>query len=393
MIRLKKKQPEQEKPFLKPIILGRPDITQDEIDAVASVLRSGWISTGSVVSEFEKAFEKFIGEGYAVALSSCTDALRLSMIVSSVGKGKPEVITTPLTFAATVNAIISVGGTPVLCDVTSSGHMDPAAMQRAITPMTRAIMPIHYTGQACDMDRIMSIAERYDLKVIEDAAHAFDGWHVGPMSVDKPGLRRRIGTIGDFTCFSFYANKNITCAEGGMVMCRSKELAERIKTVSMQGLSSGAWRRYHPGPIQRYEVTYAGQKANLSDVHAAIGLTQLRRWPDMKAKREAVWNVYEAAFGLKSPGHAKHLFTIRHPKRDNLRQFLQEKDIGTGIHFKPLHLEPAYAYLKYKKGDFPMAERIGNETISLPVSNVMIVDEANRVVSAIKEFNGEGEKK
>lgn len=372
-----------EPPFLT---FGKPDITKAEIDAVIRVMESRWLSTGPIVSEFEKEFEKYMGCGYAVALASCTDALRLSLMVASVGCGS-EVITTPLTFAATANAIMSVDAKPVFVDVTPSGHMDPYQIEHKITNRTKAIIPVHYTGAACDMKEISEIATRHNLVVIEDAAHAFDGWYVGPMVDGKPGIRQRIGSISPFTCFSFYVTKNITCVEGGMVICRNKDLAERIKTVSMQGLSAGAWRRYGSGPVIDYEVTYAGQKANLSDLHAAVGLAQLRRWPEMKERRESIWRIYEDAFGLKEPGHAKHLFTIKHARRDALRVHLHEKGIGSGIHFKALHLEPGYAFMRHKVGDFPRAEKIGDSTVSLPLSSTMTENDAKRVVEAVKEFD------
>lgn len=319
-----------------------------------------------------------------MALSSCTEALRMALRVCNAGQ-RTEVITSPMTYAATVNAILSMDATPVFVDVTPTGHIDPDQIESVITDRTKAIMPVHYTGASADMDPILSLAERYNLQVIEDAAHAFDGYYVKSHG-DKGITNRKIGTIGPFTCFSFYATKNITCGEGGMIVCRNKDLAERIKTLSMQGLSSGAWRRYGSGPIHHYEVTYAGSKGNLSDIHAAIGLTQLKRWPEMKKRRDDIWSIYEEAFGLKEIGHSQHLFTIRHPKRDQLREFLYQKKIGTSIHFRALHLEPAYASLRYQRGQFPRAERIGEETLSLPISSTMTPEDADHVVEAIKEF-------
>lgn len=357
------------------LVFGKPDIGEQEHRAVDLVLNSGWLSSGPMVKEFEREFERHMGSGYAVAVSSCTDALILALTVSCYGDS--EVITTPLTFAATVNAILAAGAKPVFVDVRPDGQMDETQIEAVITNRTRAIIPVHYTGAPCNMNVIRDIAQHRGLKVIEDAAHGFGGTYQG----------QPLGTLGDFGCFSFYATKNITCGEGGMVVCKSSDMAEKIRILSMQGLSAGAHRRYTSDPIRSYEVTYAGRKSNLSDIHAAIGLTQLRRWShDLKPKREAIWRVYEQAFGKKEEGHSQHLFTLRHPKRDELRKHLHSKDIGTGVHFKPLHLEPGYTSLRYQKGSFPKAEKVGGITLSLPVSTTMTVQDAERVVNAVKEF-------
>lgn len=376
------------------LVFGKPDITSQEKEAVIGVLSSGWLSTGQIVKTFEKEFGEFIGTGYPVAVSSCTDGLILSLMVACVGDGA-EVITSPLTFAATVNAILAVGAKPVFCDVDHHGQIDVENLEKHITDKTKAVIPVHYTGASCDMDQLRDIAFRHGIKVIEDAAHGFGGYYVrreGTIEAHGKQYLTNIplGTMGDFGCFSFYATKNITCGEGGMVLCKSSDMAEKIRILSMQGLSANAYRRYGTGPIQSYEVTYAGRKSNLSDIHAAIGLTQLRRWKtELKEKRESIWRVYEQAFGKKEEGHSQHLFTVRHPKRDGLRQFLHSKGIGTGIHFRPLHLEPAYASLRYEKGSFPKSEKIGEITLSLPVSTTMSVTDAERVVNAVKEY-GEG---
>lgn len=364
------------------IVFGAPDISEADIQAVVAVLRSRWLSTGPVAIEFERAFADLIGvePNQVVAVNSCTEALVLSLTVLCIGDGK-EVITTPLTFAATANAILMAGAKPVFADVDSRGQLDPDQVEGRLTDKTWGIMPVYYTGAAPNMAQIMAIAEKRGIKVIEDAAHGFDGYFVA-----QDGLRKRIGTIGDMTCFSFYPTKNITAGEGGIIVARNPELAERIRIIAMNGLDHEAWRRYGKDPAINYEVVYRGRKSNLSDIHAALGLSQMKRWPELKKAREAVWEAYEDAFGLKEPGHSKHLFTIRHPKRDVLRQHLHQMGIGTGVHFRPLHLEPAYKFLGYKLGDFPKAERLGAETLSLPVSAGMTVEDAKRVISAVKGF-------
>lgn len=361
------------------LVFGRPDVGQKELEALTAVIRSGWLSTGKVAEQFETEFAAFLGRGYPVAVSSCTDALIISLMACGVGHGD-EVITTPLTFAATVNAILAVGAKPVFIDVDDMGQINPDLISKSVTPNTKAIIPVHYTGDSPDMDRLLDVAHIHGLRVIEDAAHGFGGSFHG----------KALGTLGDFGCFSFYPTKNITAGEGGMIVARSREMADIARTIAMNGLSANAHKRYGSGPVRNYEVSRPGRKANLSDIHAAIGLTQLRRWSiDLRRNRAAIWTVYEEAFGVKSKEHARHLFTIHHKNRDGLREFLHSKGIGTGIHFKPLHLEPAFASLGYAPGSFPIAEKIGSTTLSLPVSSTMSVEDADRVVSAVNQY-GEG---
>lgn len=382
----------KERPF---IVFGKPDIGEAEIAAVSDVLRSSWLSTGSVVRTFEQEFAKHIGGGYAVAVNSATMGLMLSMAVAAIGDDK-EIITTPLTFAATLNSILAMRVRPVMIDVDEHGNLDPDKLEDYLRykmpkdSRVRGILPVHMYGAACNMQVIMNMAGLYDLRVIEDAAHAFDGYYVGPS--DKPGVpgpRRQIGTIGDFSVFSFYPNKNITSAEGGMVVTKRGEWAERLRGLTNHGMTANSWDRYGSGPIRNYEVAYPGYKGNMSDVHAAIGLTQLRRWPEMKIKRAKIWNIYEDAFGWKEPGHSQHLFTIRVKNRDIFRTRMHEAGIGTGIHYRPLHLEPAYYFLGYKAGDFPIAEKIGAETVSLPISATMSEDDARYVADTAKRIKEE----
>lgn len=366
-----------------PIPFGRPDISTAEIEGVLAVLRSGWIGMGRVAKKFEEEFAEFMGGGYAVAVSSCTIGLQLAMRVCNLGGGK-EVLVSPLTFAASVNAIIREGATPVFVDVDDRGCLDPDKIRDRITVKTQGVIAVHYTGCAVNMGRLAQAAESFGLKVIEDAAHGFGGEYVARSYSDKPALPRKLGTMGDYGVFSFYATKNITCGDGGMILTRYGDMAERIRILSNQGQTASAWRRQQTGPGHPNEIAFDGYKGNLPDLLAAVGLAQLRRWDDLKKKRGNIWAIYENAFGLKEQGHSQHLYTIRVRNRDHFRYKLWEMGISTGIHYNPLHLEPAYKYLGYKKGDFPVAERIGSETVSLPVSTTMTEDDAERVVKAVK---------
>ena len=368
------------------IPFNAPDIGDAEIKAVTGVLKSGWLGCGPMVKAFEEEFQKAIGLGYAVATNSCTTALMVALKVLCVGDGD-EVITTPLTFAATINAILACGAKPIFIDVDPSGLLDPEKIRFALTPKVKAVIPVHLHGAPCEMAKIIATARQFDLKVIEDAAHAFGGSYV--TRNDGNFNAHPIGTLGDITCFSFYPNKNITSAEGGMVVTRRGEWAERMRVLTMQGLESSAWQRYGDAPVRNYEVMFPGIKGNMDDVHAAIGLAQLRRWPDLKKRRDAVWDAYEKAFGPKEQGHARNIFAIQVRNRDLLRKKLHDEGIGTGVHYKPLHLEPGYAFLKYKEGEFPTAEKIGRETVSLPVSATMTPEETQHVIDVVTRLREE----
>jgi dTDP-4-amino-4,6-dideoxygalactose transaminase len=363
------------KPFLT---FGKPDISEAEIQAVVNVMRSGWIGTGKVASEFERAFEEHMGSGNAVAVSSCSMGLILALKALGVGPGR-EVVTTPLTFAATINAIIHVGAKPVFVDVDEYGCMDADQIDSLNSYRIKALLPVHYTGAPCHMDNIMDIANRHGWRVIEDAAHSFGG--------EFRGMKQ--GSFGHASVFSFYATKNITSGEGGMVFTNDEDVAERVRILSQQGQSSGAWNRYSDAPIKDYEVVLPGYKGNFPDILAAIGLTQLKRWGEIQANRRVIWDVYAREYGRKAVGHSQHLYTILNPKRDELRAKLKEVGIGTGIHYEALHLQPAYKYLGYKKGDFPNAEEIGRTTLSLPISPTMTEEDAVRVISEIRNIERE----
>ena len=367
-------------------------LEEEDIKKVIDVPRSGWIGQGPLVEEFEREIKNLTGAGYAVALNSCTAGLFLSLKALNIGPGD-EVITTPLTFAATVNVIENAGAKPVFADVDlETGNISPAEIEFRITPRTKAVIPVHLYGRPCDMDKIMKIAEKYNLKVIEDAAHAIGAKYRG----------RPIGSIGHITCFSFYATKNITTAEGGMLTTDDEELAEKVKILRLHGLSADAWKRHQKSSSAYYEVIAPGFKFNLTDMQAALGLSQLKRFGTIQRKRKRIWEKYKAFIqselkGVRIPGddgditHAYHLFTIILERdditRDELMKKLSEKGIGTSIHFRAVHLHPYYRQkYGYKGGEYPNAEHISSRTLSLPFFPEMKDEEIDYVCSALKEI-------
>jgi len=369
-----------------------PSISAQEIEAVAAVLESGWLTTGPRVREFEAAVAAYTGAQHAVAVNSCTAAMHLSLLAAGVGPGD-EVITTPLTFCATANAIIHTGATPVLADIVrDTMNLDPRAVEEAITDRTAAIIPVHFAGRPVDVVALRAIASRNGLTLIDDAAHA--------MGAEVNG--RRIGAVADLTCFSFHANKNLTTGEGGMVTTDSAEWADRIRVLALHGMSRDAWNRYSRDGSPHYDVVAAGFKCNMMDIQAAIGLQQLARFESMQQRRARIWRRYDEAFArlpiwmpmppAPNTVHARHLYTILVDEdacgftRDALFSALREQGIGTSVHFRALHLHPYYAQHGYARGQYPHAEYVSDRTLSLPLSADMQDDEVERVVSAVTEL-------
>jgi dTDP-4-amino-4,6-dideoxygalactose transaminase len=371
-------------PFAPPAIGGA------EIGEVVATLESGWLTTGARVQRFEAAFAAYVGAPHAVAVNSCTAAMHLSLIASGIGPGD-EVITTPLTFCATANTIVHTGATPVFADVDSATmNIDPEAAAAAVTSRTRALMPVHFAGRPADTRALRPLATRHALTVIEDAAHAVEAVsHLG-----------KVGNTGDFTCFSFYATKNLTTGEGGMVTTPSAERAERLRIASLHGMTRDAWTRYAPGARGDYDVVMPGFKYNMMDIQAAIGLHQLAALETRLRRREAIWNRYEEAFAdlpltlptPPEPGtrHARHLFTILVDSaecglsRNGLQDALRERGVGTSVHFKALHLQSFYAErFGLRRGMFPQAERISDRTLSLPLSAALTDAEVDAVIRAV----------
>lgn len=350
-----------------------PCVGEEEIAAVAEVLRSDWITTGPRTKEFERLFGEAVGAPATLALNSCTAALHTALVTLGIGRGD-EVITTPMTFAASVNVIEHVGATPVLVDVEpDTANIDPAAVEAAVTPRTRAIIPVHYTGHPAEMDALWAIADSRRLAIVEDAAHALPASYKG----------RSIGSGTNPVAFSFYATKNLTTAEGGALTADAGFL-DRARVVSLHGMSRDAWKRYDKGGSWFYEVVLPGFKYNMTDIQAAIGRVQLAHLASFQARRRAIVAQYAEAFArcdaLELPverpevEHAWHLFVLRlRPGalsigRDAFIEALKERNIATSVHFIPVHLHPYYRdRYRLAPDRLPVAYAHYQRALSLPL--------------------------
>jgi dTDP-4-amino-4,6-dideoxygalactose transaminase len=374
------------------LIFGSPLIEDAEIEEVIACLKSGWIGTGPRVAQFEADFAAYKGVPQAVALNSCTAALHLSFLVANLQPGD-EVITTPLTFCATVNAIIHAGAIPVLADVDPlTMNIDPNEIERRITSHTRAIAPVHFAGRACDMDAIMRIAQKHNLKVIEDCAHAIETEYKG----------HKAGTFGDFGCFSFYSTKNIVTGEGGMVLAKRDEDIARLKVLGLHGMSKDAWKRFGDEGFKHYQVVECGFKYNMMDMQAALGIHQLKRVDAYWQRRSQIWQHYMDAFrnlpiGLpalveENTRHAYHLFTILIDKekvgisRDEFLDRMTANGIGVGVHYLSIPEHPYYQQtFGWRPEDYPNAMRIGRQILSLPISAKLTETDVSDVVKSVKK--------
>jgi len=370
-----------------------PDIAEAEIAEVVDTLRSDWLTTGPKTRRFEERFRAYVGSQHAIAVNSCTAALHLALAAAGIGEGD-EVITTPLTFCATANIIVHQRATPILADVREDDfNINPGEIERRITPRTKAIIPVHLAGQPCEMDEILHIAEEHRLLVIEDAAHAVGAKYNG----------RMIGAIGDVTAFSFYATKNLTTAEGGMITTNNQGLAEKMRILSLHGISADAWKRYAAEGSWYYEVLYPGYKYNMTDIQASLGIHQLARLEGFVQTRAKYAQMYTEAFSempeiiIPQVGpkvrHAWHLYVIRINRerlKINRAQFieaLRTQNIGASVHFIPLHLHPFYQeQYGFKRGDFPVAEAVYEDIISLPFCTKMTAQDVEDVIEAVRHI-------
>ena len=370
---------------------SRPLISQAAIDEVVSCLKSGWITTGPRVAQFTEGLKDYFQAPHVLPLMSATAGLHLALLAMNLEPGD-EVITTPLTFAATLNVIVLAGGKPVLIDIDPNTlNMDMNLLEASITPRTKVIMPVHFAGLSVDLDPLYEIANRYGLRVLEDAAHAIGTEYKG----------KRIGSFGDTQVFSFHPNKNMTTGEGGCVVTSDQKLAEEVAKLRFHGIDRQAFNRYGKSGSQDYEIVLPGYKYNMMDIQAAIGIYQLKELDGFIARRNELAARYQEALSdwqqwtlPSAPAyenlHAWHLYTplinedVAHMNRDEFMQAMKEKNIGTGLHYRAVHLYPYYRQaFGFAPGDFPHAESVCDRIVSLPLFPGMTDAEHDRVLDVM----------
>ena len=376
-----------------------PSIGEEEIAEVIDSLRSGWITTGPKVKRFEDAFAQYIGCGHAIAVNSCTAALHIALTALDIGPDD-EVIVPTLTFCSSANVVVHAGARPVLVDVGEDFNVQPAIIERAITPRTKALIVVHYSGQACDLTAIYDLARRHGLAVIEDAAHAVGGEYNGH-KIGASYHTQALGPDKHITCFSFYAIKNLTTGEGGMIVTSDAELAGRMRMLSLHGMNRDAWKRYSSAGSWFYEVQEAGYKDNMTDIQASLGIHQLKKLDRFIATRARYAGMYSESFAdmpeVETPlvhpdrKHAWHLYVIKlvlERLKIDRAQFIEQlhaQNIGTSVHFIPVHLHPYYRErFGYKRGDLKHAEQLYDRIVSLPLYPGMTEDDVHDVIRTVR---------
>ena len=365
-------------------------IGEEEVKEIIQTLNSGWLTTGQKTRLFEKTFADYIGCKHAIGLNSCTSGLHLSLVVSGVSSGD-EVITSPITFPATTNVIVHQNAKPVFVDVEPETlNINCSEIESKINNNTKAILPVHFAGHPCDMDSIISLAQKHNLTVIEDAAHALESKYHG----------NKIGAIGNFTAFSFYATKNITTGEGGMLTTNDDHYADKLRILSLHGISKNAWKRYGKEGFQHWELLMPGYKYNMFDMQASLGIHQIKKVESFLNRRVQIVKKYNDAFEkteeiqlLKPESnikHAHHLYVIviktenLKVSRDEVLNEIQKRGIGVAVHFRSLHLQPFFKqHFNYKKGMFPQAEYLSDRVISLPLYPKMTDEDVSRVIETV----------
>lgn len=370
---------------MKKIEFFKHNLEIKDIKLINKVLKSIFLTTGEVTKQFEINFAKYLGMKYAVGVSSCTDALFLSLKYLKIKEGD-EVITTPLSFIATANTIEYCGAKPIFIDVEKeTGNINAELIEKAITKKTKAIVVVHMYGHMCDMKKISKVAKKYKLKIIEDAAHCIEG--------KRDGVK--VGHLSDAACFSFYATKNITSGEGGAIATNNKSMYDWIKKARLHGMSSNASERYSK-LYRHYDMEFLGYKSNMTNLQASLLINQLKEIESFLKKKERIAGIYSKEFKknkniaipsvLKNTKHARHVFTIwvNSKKRDIVMNKLQEKKIGIAVHFRPIHLMKYYKEkYGFKTKDFPAAEKIGNETITIPLYPKLTKKEIDYVMKEV----------
>jgi dTDP-4-amino-4,6-dideoxygalactose transaminase len=374
------------------LVFGQPLIEEAEIEEVVRSLRAAWLGTGPKVAEFEKLVAEYKRVPYAVAVNSCTAGLHLGCMALGIGPGD-EVIAPAMTFCATINSIVHTGAKPVLVDVErATFNIDPEQVRRAISPRTKAIMPVHFAGRACKMDLLLALAREHNLKIIEDCAHAIETEYRGC----------KAGTIGDCGVLSFYSTKNVVTGEGGMVLTTDVEFAKRVKILALHGMSHDAWRRFSDEGYKHYEVVEFGFKYNMMDLQAAIGIHQIQRVDGYWQKRFRIWEKYNSAFSdlpVTLPAsfeadskHGLHLYTILVDEgqtgltRDAFMTALHRRNIGAGVHYRSIPSHPIYQQrFGWKAENYPNADAIGRSTVSLPLSAKLSEEDVDDVITAVRD--------
>ena len=370
-----------------------PDIGEEETRSVVETLQSGWLTTGAKVKQLEEDFARYTGAPHAVAVNSGTAALHLALDAIGITEGD-EVIVPTMTFTASAEVVLYFKARPVLVDCEQDTlNIDPQRIEEKITPKTKAIMPVHFGGQPCDMSTILRIARKYDLRLVEDAAHALPAHYNGKM----------VGTIGDVTCFSFYVTKTVTTGEGGMATTGNGEWADRMRMMSLHGISKDAWKRYSNEGSWYYEVAFPGYKYNMTDIAAAIGIEQLKKCNRFWEMRRRIAAAYDTGFAdlpeIRTPKshpdlqHAWHLYVIQLElerltiNRNKFIELLKQENIGTSVHFIPLHFHPYYKRtFGYTAADFPNASAVFHRIVSLPIFPKMSEADTEHVIGTIREI-------
>ncbi len=371
---------------------GRPNFSEAEIEAVAQVLRSGWIGMGTQTQAFEQELASYLGAPYVVAVNSCTSALFLSLLVFGIGPGD-EVICPSLTWCATANAALYLGARPVFCDIDGESLCAaPDEIRAKLSVKTRAVVLVHYGGLAIDVEAVRAVLPG-SVAIVEDAAHAFGSRFPNGVPV---------GSSGNLTCFSFYANKNLSTGEGGAVALFDESLADRLRSLRQNGMPVNAWQRFtHPKVLSLVSLTELGYKMNYTDLQACIGRVQLKRQAELNAARLAIAQRYRAGLAelsshlsfqrdLFGPGHARHLFVAilkaGAPRRDELLRALRARNVGASVHYAPLHDMPLYQ--AHGRPSLPVTDEIAQRILTLPISSSMTVADADYVVGQLRELLG-----